>query len=76
MRCIICFILLFPYLLFAQVPFFEGDFEALKQKAETEQRVYFIDMYTSWCGYCKKMDATTFQDIDLGVYVEDKVFSL
>ncbi len=72
MKCIACFILFFPYLLVAQVPFFEDDFEALKEKAEKEERVYFIDMYTSWCGYCKKMDATTFQDKDLGAYVQAK----
>ena len=22
----------------------------------------FVDIYTDWCGYCKKMDATTFKD--------------
>lgn len=72
MRCLACIILFFPYLLFAQVPFFEGDLEALKEKAQAEQRVYFVDMYTSWCGYCKKMDATTFQDKVLGEYVQTK----
>jgi len=25
-------------------------------------RKIFIDVYTDWCGWCKKMDATTFQD--------------
>jgi thioredoxin-related protein len=30
---------------------------ALNQK---KPRKIFIDMYTDWCGWCKKMDATTF----------------
>lgn len=25
-------------------------------------RLYFVDFYTSWCGYCKKMDRQTFTD--------------
>ena len=25
-------------------------------------KLYFIDFYTSWCGYCKKMDRETFTD--------------
>lgn len=25
-------------------------------------RLYFVDFYTSWCGYCKKMDRETFSD--------------
>ena len=24
--------------------------------------MWFIDMYTDWCGWCKRMDATTFKD--------------
>ena len=27
-----------------------------------EPRKLFIDLYTDWCGWCKRMDATTFQD--------------
>lgn len=27
-----------------------------------EPRKIFIDMYTDWCGWCKRMDATTFKD--------------
>lgn len=62
-------ILLLPTCLCAQVSFFEGDFETLQNKAQVEHRVYFVNLYTSWCGYCKKMDATTFQNKELGEYV-------
>lgn len=29
---------------------------------KTEPRKLFIDLYTDWCGWCKRMDATTFTD--------------
>lgn len=35
--------------------------EAIKANKE-EPRKIFVDVYTSWCGWCKKMDKTTFQD--------------
>ena len=34
--------------------------EAANAKIGT--KLYFIDFYTSWCGYCKKMDRETFSD--------------
>lgn len=76
MSRLVLLILLLPNCLLAQVPFFEGDFEDFKEKAQVEHRVYFIDLYTSWCGYCKKMDATTFQNQELGDYVATKFLAL
>ena len=32
------------------------------QLASKEPRVLVIDVYTDWCGWCKRMDATTFSD--------------
>lgn len=29
---------------------------------KTEGKKIFIDMYTDWCGWCKRMDATTFRN--------------
>lgn len=29
-------------------------------KAEIGTRLYMVDFYTDWCGYCKKMDRETF----------------
>lgn len=30
--------------------------------AKIGNQLYFVDFYTSWCGYCKKMDRETFSD--------------
>lgn len=32
------------------------------QLANQEPRVLLIDVYTDWCGWCKRMDANTFSD--------------
>jgi thioredoxin-related protein len=32
------------------------------QLASQEPRVLVVDVYTDWCGWCKRMDATTFSD--------------
>ena len=37
-------------------------FEAAVSSSKVEQKKIFIDVYTDWCGWCKKMDATTFSD--------------
>jgi len=37
-------------------------FEEALEASELEPKLWFIDMYTDWCGWCKRMDATTFAD--------------
>ena len=37
-------------------------FEEAVELNKNEQRKIFIDVYTDWCGWCKKMDATTFSN--------------
>ena len=32
------------------------------EKSKVEPRKFLVDVYTDWCGYCKKMDKSTFQD--------------
>ncbi len=34
--------------------------EQALEKNKTEKRKFFIEVYTDWCGWCKKMDSTTF----------------
>lgn len=37
-------------------------FEEAVELNKKEPRKFFIDFYTSWCGWCKRLDAVTFQD--------------
>jgi thioredoxin-related protein len=35
--------------------------EAIKLNAKEPRKIY-IDVYTNWCGWCKRMDQTSFED--------------
>ncbi|HSG67082.1 MAG TPA: DUF255 domain-containing protein [Bacteroidales bacterium] len=37
-------------------------FEEAIQLSQKKSKHIFIDVYTDWCGWCKRMDATTFED--------------
>lgn len=39
--------------------------EEAVQLSSQEPRVLVIDVYTDWCGWCKRMDATTFSDPEI-----------
>lgn len=49
--------------------------QAIK-KQEKEPRKIFIDVYTDWCGWCKKMDATTFTHPVIAKYLNDKYYAV
>jgi len=47
---------------------------AAKQKQEPRKIV--IDVYTDWCGWCKKMDKTTFADPEVAAYVNAHYYAV
>ncbi len=49
--------------------------EALSQ-AEKENKLIFIDAYTTWCAPCKQMDARIFPSKKLGTYFNENFINL
>ncbi len=41
---------------------------------ENQPKKVFIDVYTDWCGWCKRMDATTFKDPAVVKYLNDHFY--
>ena len=44
--------------------------------AKAEKKGYFIDVYTEWCGWCKKMDKVTFSDPEVKKALAAKYHSI
>ncbi|MFS4416761.1 thioredoxin family protein [Maribacter sp. 2307ULW6-5] len=51
-------------------------FEEAVALADTEEnpKKVFIDVYTDWCGWCKKMDKDTFQNAEVAQYMQEKFY--
>lgn len=41
-----------------------------------EPRKIFIDVYTDWCGWCKKMDKDTFSDEKVAQFVNENFYAI
>jgi len=39
-------------------------------------KMLIVDVYTDWCGWCKKMDALTFQDPKVIEYINDQFYAV
>ena len=49
--------------------------EALKLNKK-KPRMIFVDIYTDWCGWCKKMDKETFADPVVASYINKKYYAV
>lgn len=50
------------------IEFFHGTFQEALNKANSENKKLFVDVYTSWCGPCKKMAKTVFTQAKVGEF--------
>jgi thioredoxin-related protein len=49
-------------------------FEEAVAKAKTDPKPIFIDVYTDWCGWCKKMDAATFSEAKVAEMLQNDFY--
>lgn len=44
----------------------KGSFESILNKAKSEKKLVYVDIFTTWCGPCKQMDAEVFTNSQVG----------
>jgi thioredoxin-related protein len=51
-------------------------YEQAQKLTAKKPRKIFIDVYTDWCGWCKKMDANTLSNVQIGNYLNEKYYAV
>ena len=67
---ILCITLLSASVSAQEVKWMTWDEAATLVATEKNPKKIFIDVYTDWCGWCKKMDKDTFQNAEVAAYME------
>jgi thiol:disulfide interchange protein len=55
------------------IAFSTGGFDEALARARAERRLLLVDVYTDWCGWCKKLDREVFADGRVGAAAKDLV---
>ena len=80
MRTLLITLALLPFALQAQTPPTKGiqwlTIEEAQAKTKKVPKPLMIDVYTSWCGPCKMLDAHTFSDPRLAEYVNKNFYAV
>jgi len=51
-------------------------FEQMEVLQKKEKRPVIIDVYTDWCGWCKRLDATTYADPNIIGYISRNFYAI
>ncbi len=57
------------------ISFQEDSWDKVVAKAKAQDKLIFMDAYTSWCGPCKLLQARVFPDAELGKYFNGNFIS-
>jgi len=71
---VVLMMFLFVQMSFTQVNWLT--FEEVELLQQDEKKKIFVDVYTDWCGWCKKMDANTFNEEDISKYLNDNFYPI
>ena len=74
---------IFTFLLFSlnsytavaqEINWLSWDQAVAKAQSDENPKKIFIDVYTDWCGWCKKMDKDTFQNPEVALYMNQNFY--
>ena len=51
-------------------------FEDAVERCAKEPKMVFIDVYTDWCGWCKRMDQSTFANPVIAKYMNEHFYAV
>ena len=51
-------------------------FEEVVSLVEKDPKMVLVDVYTDWCGWCKKMDKKTFTDRKVIEYINENFYAV
>jgi thioredoxin 1 len=58
------------------INFFQGTWDEALALAKKENKLIFLDVYATWCGPCKRLDAQTFPNPEVGKYYNDRFINV
>ena len=58
------------------IEFFRGDWKDALAQAKEEEKLLFVDCYTTWCGPCKKMSSTVFNQPEVGTFYNENFVNI
>ncbi len=67
----LCLLMVFNFRLVSQeksegINFFHGTFKEALEQAKAQDKLIFMDAFTTWCGPCRRMSSQTFPDPNVG----------
>ena len=58
------------------IHFFKGDLDDAMKSAKNENKLIFLEISTTWCGYCKQLKAHTYTDDEVGIYFNNNFINI
>ena len=65
LRCTLTIVCLFATASWAKEIEWQKNYDAALAQAKKEQKILLVDIYTDWCGWCKKLDRDTYSSKDV-----------